>query len=62
MVLETTFTTSGGTMRVTDALNRGALGSLPRTELARVIEVDTGQVPLAWAFRPGHRLSARARP
>jgi hypothetical protein len=49
-------------MRVTDALNQGALVSLPWTELARVIEVDTWQVPLAWAVRPGYRLSARARP
>jgi GH15 family glucan-1,4-alpha-glucosidase len=62
MVLETTFTTSTGTVRVTDALNRGSLGSLPWSELARVIEVDTGEVPLRWAVRPGHRLSANARP
>ena len=62
MVLETTFTTAGGTVRVTDALNLGALGRLPWTELARVIEVDSGQVPMAWAVRPGHRLSAGTRP
>lgn len=61
MVLETTFTTSVGTVRVTDALNRGALGHLPWTELARVVEVDTGEVPLAWSVRPGHRLSTSTR-
>ena len=62
MVLETRFTTGSGTMRVTDALTFGALGTLPWTELARIVEVDEGDVPLAWAVRPGHRLSTAARP
>lgn len=62
MVLETTFTTAGGTVRVTDALTFGALGALPWTELARVVEVDAGEVPLAWEVHPGHCLSADKRP
>ncbi|PZS39520.1 MAG: glycoside hydrolase family 15 protein [Pseudonocardiales bacterium] len=61
MVVETTYTTVGGTVRVTDALNMGASGRLPWSELARLVEVDSGQVPMRWAVRPGHRLS-NARP
>ncbi len=62
MVLETTFTTASGVLRVTDALTFGALGTLPWAELARVIEVDDGEVPLAWEVRPGHCLSAGQSP
>lgn len=62
MVLETTFTTSTGSMRVTDALNFGTLGTLPWTELARVVEIIDGEVALRWEVRPGHRLSAITRP
>ncbi len=62
MVLETTFTTADGTVRVTDALTFGALGTLPWTELARVVQVDDGEVPLAWAVHPGHCLAASKRP
>jgi GH15 family glucan-1,4-alpha-glucosidase len=62
MVLETTFTTASGIVRVSDSLNFGAIGSLPWTELARVLEVEEGEVPLAWAVRPGHCLSAGRRP
>lgn len=56
MVLETTYATADGSVRVLDALNLGALGTLPWTELARVITVDAGEVPLAWRVSPGHRL------
>ncbi|MGI8863770.1 MAG: glycoside hydrolase family 15 protein [Solirubrobacteraceae bacterium] len=62
MVLETTFTTAGGTLRVIDSLNFGALGTLPWTELVRTVEVDEGEVPLAWVVKPGHCLSASKRP
>lgn len=62
MVLETTFTTTDGTARVTDALTFGALGTLPWTELARVVEVDEGEVTFAWTVSPGHCLSAAVRP
>jgi len=61
MVLETTYTTDGGVVRVTDALNLGASGRLPWTELARLVEVDWGQVPMGWSVKPGHRLG-RVRP
>jgi GH15 family glucan-1,4-alpha-glucosidase len=53
LVLETTFTTESGTVRVTDALNRGAMGELPWSELARRIDVDDGEVPMHWSVRPG---------
>lgn len=61
MVLETTYVTAQGTVRVLDALNLGALGMLPWTELARVITADAGEVPLSWRICPGHRL-AHSRP
>jgi hypothetical protein len=62
MVLETTFTTAEGVLRLTDALTLGALGTLPWTELARSVDVPEGQVPVAWEVRPGHRLSAARSP
>jgi GH15 family glucan-1,4-alpha-glucosidase len=62
MVLETTFTTARGTVRITDALTLGALRELPWTELARVVDVLEGEVPLAWEIRPGHCLARHARP
>jgi GH15 family glucan-1,4-alpha-glucosidase len=62
MVLETTFTTADGILRITDALTFGALGTLPWTELARIVEVADGEVPLAWEVRPGHCLSAGKSP
>ena len=62
MVLETTFSTAQGVLRVTDGLTFGALGTLPWVELGRVIEVDDGEVPLAWEVRPGHCLSAGKSP
>lgn len=57
MVLETTFRTSAGTVRLTDVLNRGAAGELPWAELARRIDVDDGAVPMRWSVRPGHGLA-----
>ena len=62
MVLETTFTTAEGILRVTDALTFGALGTLPWVELARVIDVDAGEVPVAWEVAPGLCLSAAKSP
>jgi GH15 family glucan-1,4-alpha-glucosidase len=62
MVLETTFTTATGIVRVTDALTFGALGALPWTELARVIDGEQGEVPLAWEVRPGRGLSVMKSP
>lgn len=57
LVLQTTFRTSEGTVRVTDALNRGAAGELPWAELARGIDVDDGPVPMRWSVRPDHGLA-----
>jgi len=61
MVLETTFRAEGGTVVVTDALTVGAAGRLPWTELARRVEVCSGELPMCWQVRPGHRLGT-ARP
>lgn len=55
MVLETTFETDGGTLRVTDALTEGFQGRLPWSELARKIEAEGGPVPVRWELRPGTR-------
>lgn len=52
-VLETTFTTGRGSVRVTDALtleDGGALG--PMRELQRRLDGLSGTVPLRWSVRP----------
>lgn len=54
-VLETTYTTTTGTARVTDSLNVGTAGRLPWTELARRLEGLEGSVEMAWEFVPGDR-------
>ncbi len=54
-VLETTYTTDTGTVRVTDALTVGRATRLPWTELVRRIDGLTGTVPMRWAIRPGTR-------
>lgn len=60
-VLETTFQTEGGRLRLTDSINKGVNGPLPWTEFARRIEVDNGEVPVRWAVRLERRFTA-ARP
>ena len=60
-VLETTYTTPAGTVRVTDSLNVGSAGRLPWTELARRVEGLSGEVAMRWEFRPGNRFG-QARP
>lgn len=52
-VLETTFVTESGEVRVTDALNVGVAGRLPWSELGRRIEGLTGRVPMRWRVAPG---------
>lgn len=52
-ILETTFTTAAGSVRVTDSLNVGATGRLPWNELARCVEGLTGQVDMRWRVTPG---------
>lgn len=54
-VLETTFSTSHGTVKVIDSLNQGPGGLLPWTELARDIRATSGQVPMRWRVAPGTR-------
>ena len=51
-VLETTHTTADGTLRVTDAMNLGAVGLLPGSELVRRIEGVSGSVPIRWELEP----------
>ncbi|NUT57154.1 MAG: glycoside hydrolase family 15 protein, partial [Thermoleophilia bacterium] len=52
-LLETTFRTAEGTVRVTDAMTLYDRRSLsPLRELARVVEGLEGRVALRWAFRP----------
>ena len=59
-VLETTFTTASGSVRVTDAM---LLGSEQR-ELIRVVDAREGRVRLRWGFGPrlAHRRCARGTP
>ncbi len=52
-VLETTYVTDGGSVRVTEAMNTGVAGRLPWSELARRVEGLTGSVPMAWRAEPG---------
>ncbi|MER0484686.1 glycoside hydrolase family 15 protein [Streptomyces sp. Edi2] len=52
-VLETTFVTAGGTVRVTDALTLPDTASLaPGRELVRRIEGLAGSVPMRWSIEP----------
>jgi GH15 family glucan-1,4-alpha-glucosidase len=61
MVVETDFTTSSGTLRVTDALTEGFQGRLPWSELARSVQVVHGEVGVRWELRPGSRLATVRR-
>jgi GH15 family glucan-1,4-alpha-glucosidase len=51
-VLETTFTSAGGAVRVTDALTLPRDGLAPGRELVRRIECLAGHVPVRWEVRP----------
>jgi GH15 family glucan-1,4-alpha-glucosidase len=55
-VLQTTFTTDAGSVRVTDALVTGVAGRLPWAELARRVEGLAGSVDLRWSVAPGTML------
>jgi GH15 family glucan-1,4-alpha-glucosidase len=52
-VLETTFRTDDGEVRVTDALNVGVAGRLPWSELGRRVEGVRGTVAMQWCVAPG---------
>lgn len=60
-VLEATYTTGSGEVRVTQALNSGSAGRLPWTELALRVEGTRGSVPMRWELVPGDRFG-RANP
>ncbi len=59
-VLETTFTTDSGSVRVTDAMISGVAGRMPWAELARRIDGIEGAVPMAWRVHPGTSLLSAA--
>ena len=56
-VVETVFTTSTGSVRLTDALNTGVAGRLPWSELGRRVEGLSGEVEMRWQVAPGSALA-----
>ena len=52
-ILQSTYITAAGTVRVTDSLNWGSTGDLPWSELARCVEGISGEVPMVWCVAPG---------
>ena len=59
-LLETTFSTQAGTVRVTDCLNLPLGGLAPTRELARRIEGLEGSVPMEWTAKPSFDFGERS--
>jgi GH15 family glucan-1,4-alpha-glucosidase len=57
-VLETTFTTTTGAVRVVDCLPLGRSGRLAWSELARLVEPLNGVVEMRWTIAPGTQLGS----
>ena len=64
-VLETTFSTAEGTVRVTDAMSMPDIRPVAFNELVRVVEALDGAVPMRWHVHPrfdyGHTTGRTAR-
>jgi GH15 family glucan-1,4-alpha-glucosidase len=58
-VLETTFRTDAGVIRVTDAMTLPTGGLAPMRELARKVEGLSGNVPVSWTFEPRFQYAQR---